>query len=414
MDGQQVISIEVPVVIHGTLRYILAAGIVSAAFSDVMQQYVPEGTIGSIIDGNGVLIARRPQADQLIGTKTIPEVFRHIGEPAAFWIQAQSRSDVPTYSSILRSETSGWTVNLAMPRESIDGPLWKAMLLFFGLALVALLVGLLLAHLISARFLTAFGVLQDHVRFLGSRQASAPVHGPIAEINAMDETLYGIAKHLNKIMRRQEVLLGEINHRVKNTLATVNAIAYLTHTSAMTIPEFVHSFQQRVFALARAYDLLTQSDWLGADLYALVETTLAPYSGSNSIRIDGPNINLRPKFALAMAAAVQELTTNAAKYGSLSQPNGALDVHWASDGQAIRFEWIESGGPPVTTPSRRGFGTKLIQDLLANDTGWSVDLKYVHSGLQCRITMNDQASAAASPGFAEASTRQVATAEQSW
>jgi two-component sensor histidine kinase len=174
---------------------------------------------------------------------------------------------------------------------------------------------------------------------------------------------------------------------VKNTLATINAIARLTRTSSTSVPEFVEGFQQRVFALARAYDLLTRTDWAGADLGALVETTLAPYARSNRIRVGGPAVGLRPKFALAMAAAVQELTTNAAKYGSLSDARGALDVSWSGEGETVRFDWIESGGPPVAAPTRRGFGTKLIQDLLANDTGWSVSLDYAPGGLRCRIVM---------------------------
>ncbi len=94
-----------------------------------------------------------------------------------------------------------------------------------------------------------------------------------------------------------------------------------------------------------------------------------------------------------MAAALQELATNAIKYGSLSIPMGALDVHWTSEGQTIRLEWIESGGPAVSIPSRRGFGSKLIQELLAKDTGWEVDMRYCEKGLQCHITMYDGVSA---------------------
>jgi two-component sensor histidine kinase len=261
------------------------------------------------------------------------------------------------------------------------------LLLFGGMGVAALLLGLLLARLISARFLNAFAVLQDHVHSLGSRQATLPVRGPVAEINAMDETLYRVANHLNEIMHRQEVLLGEINHRVKNTLATINAIARLTRTSADNVPEFVERFQQRVFALARAYDLLTRTDWSGADLASLVETTVAPYTRSNRVRADGPKLMLRPKFALALAAALQELTTNAAKYGSLSEANGALKVHWQTEGRTVQLEWIESGGPPVRPPVRRGFGTKLVQELLAKDTGWKVDMRHLKTGLECRITM---------------------------
>jgi two-component sensor histidine kinase len=389
VDAQQVISVEVPVIIDGSVGYMLAAGIVAATFSDLTREYVPEGAIGSIIDKNGILVAREPPSNQLIGTKAIPELLPHIGEPYALWIKAQSRSGVPTYTSILRSALSGWTVDLAVPRDFVDGPLRRALLLFTAIGLGALLLGLLLARLVSKRFLRAFAVLQDHVRLLGSRQSTLPVRGPVTEINAMDETLYRVANHLNEIMHRQELLLGEINHRVKNTLATINAIARLTRKSAATVPDFVEAFQGRVFALSRAYDLLTNTDWAGADLCSLVETTVAPYKHSNSISTDGPKILVRPKFALAIAAALQELTTNAAKYGALSGANGALRVQWQSDGRMTRLEWIESGGPPVQPPVRRGFGTQLVQELLAKDTGWQVEVKYLPSGVECRIAMYD-------------------------
>ena len=150
----------------------------------------------------------------------------------------------------------------------------------------------------------------------------------------------------------------------------------------------MESFQERIFALARAYDLLTKSDWSGADLRSLVETTLAPYAHSHRIDIAGTSTVLRPKFALAMAAAVQELTTNAAKYGSLSEPNGSLKVHWhTGETGTMRFEWIESGGPEVRQPARKGFGTKLIQEMLAKDTGWQIEAKYAPAGFQCVIVI---------------------------
>jgi two-component sensor histidine kinase len=133
---------------------------------------------------------------------------------------------------------------------------------------------------ISDRFVRAFEVLQEHVQRLALRQPSAPEQGPIAEINAMDETLYLVGDQLAQVLHRQELLLAEINHRVKNTLATVNAIARLSRTSAANVPE--------IFALGRAYDLPTQSDWSGVDLYSLVQTTIAPYAQSRRITCRGP------------------------------------------------------------------------------------------------------------------------------
>ena len=391
VDGKYVISIEVPVQIAGK-RYVLTAGILAASFADLMQEYVPDDGIGSIIDRNGVLIARKPSPAgvELIGTKTIPEMLRHVGEPSALWVKAVSRSGRPTYTSLLRSSLSGWSVSLALPRETIDAPLRWTILFFSGLGLLVVAAGLLLARLVSLRFVRAFGVLQDHVQRLALRHPSPPENGPIAEINVMDQTLYQVANQLGEIMHRQEVLLAEINHRVKNTLATINAIVRLTRTSASSVPEFVESFQARLFALGRAYDLLTRTDWAGANLRVLVETTLAPYTRSNEIHIAGPDIVLRPKLALAMAAAIQELTTNAAKYGALSDPKGQLRVTWETGPAGhVHFRWAERNGPPAAPPTRRGFGTRLIQEVLAKDTGWTVEVEFRSSGLECTIVMHD-------------------------
>jgi two-component sensor histidine kinase len=391
VDGKLVISVEVPVQVGGQ-RYILAAGIVSTTFSDLMNEYVPDDAIGSIIDRNGVLIARKPLQGgrEVAGTKTIPEVLQHIGEPSASWIPATSRSGQPTYTSMLRSSLTGWSVNLALPREAIDAPVRWTILFFSGMGLLAVGAGLLLARLVSLRFVRAFAVLQDHAQRLALRRPSQPENGPIAEINVMDQTLYQVSNQLGEIMHRQEVLLAEINHRVKNTLATINAIVRLTRGSTASVPEFVENFQTRLFALGRAYDLLTRTDWSGANLRALIETTLAPYTRSNEIHVAGPDVVLRPKLALAMAAAIQELTTNAAKYGALSDPKGQLDVQWEADPAGhVHFSWVERNGPPAAAPTRSGFGTRLIQEVLAKDTGWTVEVDYAASGLQCRITMRD-------------------------
>jgi two-component sensor histidine kinase len=391
VDRRYVISVEVPVQIDGR-RYILAAGIVSATFSDLMEEYVPDDAIGSIVDRKGLLIARKPTpaGRDLIGTPTIPEMLRHVGEPSALWVKAISRSGQPTYTSLLRSSLSGWSVTLALQREAIDAPLRWTILFFAGMGLLVVAAGLLLARLVSLRFVRAFAVLQDHVQRLALRHPSLPENGPITEINVMDQTLYQVANQLGEIMHRQEVLLAEINHRVKNTLATINAIVRLTRTSAASVPEFVESFQTRLFALGRAYDLLTRTDWSGANLGALIDTTLAPYMRSNEIHVAGPNVVLRPKLALAMAAAIQELTTNAAKYGALSDPKGQLSVEWQTDAAGhVHFHWVERNGPPVAAPGRSGFGTRLIQDVLAKDTGWTVEVEYPANGLQCRIVMRD-------------------------
>jgi two-component sensor histidine kinase len=190
-------------------------------------------------------------------------------------------------------------------------------------------------------------------------------------------------------MTRQQILLDEINHRVRNTLATVQSVARLTLASSDTLQDYANAFERRLVALSAAYNLLTDNNWEGADLRAIVERTLAPFSQGGRTSTSGPAVALTPKFTLALAAAVQELSTNAAKYGALSTKAGCVDVSWSvQDDGRILFRWIERDGPPVTKPTRRGFGTKLIQDMLASDAGWTVTLDYLPTGLRCTMIIN--------------------------
>jgi two-component sensor histidine kinase len=389
VDGKPVISVEVPIFgASHQVKYILAAGIVSSTFADLMDQYVPSGAIGSIIDRNGVLIARRPTEAGLIGKKTIPAVLAHIGEPFVFWMKATSRTGVPTYSSLLRSPQTGWSVNLAVPREVIDGPLRQTVIIFFSAGIAAVILGLLLARAISQRFLRAFATLQDHVRRLASQDLVLPAQGPVSEINKMDDTLHLVGTTLLEAAQRQQVLLDEVNHRVKNTLATIQAIIRLSLPAASSLKSYASSLEQRILALSTAYNLLTQTDWQGADIESIVQKILSPFDLGGRAVLTGAHVTLRPKLALAFAAAVQELCTNASKYGALSVPAGRLDARWTiGESGIVNFTWVERDGPSVQKPTRRGFGTRFIQEVLAADANWDAVLDYAPAGLRCIITI---------------------------
>jgi two-component sensor histidine kinase len=137
-------------------------------------------------------------------------------------------------------------------------------------------------------------------------------------------------------------------------------------------------------ALSQAYNLLTENNWVGADIEAVVERTLAPFAGPDRLSLSGPPTMLAPKVALALSAAIQELSTNAAKYGAFSVPSGRLDVSWrVDDAGFLRLNWTEHGGPPVRTPTRRGFGTKMITGIFGAEAGWSVNLDFDPGGLRC-------------------------------
>ncbi|MBZ6075799.1 sensor histidine kinase [Microvirga puerhi] len=192
---------------------------------------------------------------------------------------------------------------------------------------------------------------------------------------------------------RQALLLHELNHRVKNTLATVQSIASLTRRSAEAgDPAVWDAFLGRLQGLANTNDLLTATNWNGAYLEDVLCNELEPYQDAlkRRIKLRGPRVSLQANAVLALGLAVHELATNAAKYGGLSRPDGRVLVTWAvtkgSSPRSLLVEWVETGGPPVVSPQRQGFGSKLIQRGLAQQLGGEIKLTFATSGVRCVIT----------------------------
>ncbi|PIK73088.1 histidine kinase, partial [Methylobacterium frigidaeris] len=190
----------------------------------------------------------------------------------------------------------------------------------------------------------------------------------------------------------QRLLTGELQHRVKNTLAMVQAIASQTLRGATDINEVREAFAARLISLGRAHDILTQASWTAAPIVEVIEGALSVHRQSepSRLRISGPNVLLAARAALALALALHELATNAAKYGALSNESGVVELRWhvVHEGDAPRFclTWSEHGGPPILIqPTRRGFGSRLIERSFAAEVGGEVKLTYAPTGLVCRL-----------------------------
>jgi two-component sensor histidine kinase len=228
----------------------------------------------------------------------------------------------------------------------------------------------------SWRWLSAWG----YVEFEGEGRDRKPV------------AITGASRDIHDLVNAdeaQKVLINELNHRVKNMLATVQSIAMQTQRS--TPAAFVETFEARLMALSRAHDLLTRRQWAGVCLHELLDQAFAPFFGAEDkpVRLAGPDLMLSARAGLALGMVMHELATNAAKYGALSIPGGHVDVSWSLDGDGdntrLSLLWRESGGPPVTKPSRRGFGSRLIEHSIGNDLGGEIELGYLPSGLHCRL-----------------------------
>src|SRR5262249_13011632 len=166
---------------------------------------------------------------------------------------------------------------------------------------------------------------------------------------------------------KQSLLLGELTHRVKNTLSVVQAIVKQSLHSNDVSTEVQNALVSRLHAIAKSHDLLVKGEWQGAELGALVRGQLEPYLGGQSprARLEGPRVILPTQIATPFVLLLHELATNAAKYGSLSTPNGEVKVKWGmiegDEGQRVRLVWTEKGGPLVTHPGKNGFGSFLIE-----------------------------------------------------
>lgn len=200
---------------------------------------------------------------------------------------------------------------------------------------------------------------------------------------------YGTTEDINErktAEERQRLLINELNHRVKNNLATVQAIAFQTLKGDIPLAEAKARFEARLMALSRAHNLLTEQVWGGASLERVVRDSTEHLGDQERFAVSGPPVWIAPRAALALALALHELGTNAAKYGALSRDGGRVAVGWhkTGDGKLV-LEWKERGGPPVAAPPRRGFGSRLIEQGLAGDLGGTAEIAFEPDGLRCTI-----------------------------
>jgi PAS domain S-box-containing protein len=193
---------------------------------------------------------------------------------------------------------------------------------------------------------------------------------------------------------RQKLLVNELNHRVKNTLVSVQSIASQTLRTTDTPEAFRDAFEGRIMALSHTHDLLTQQNWEGASLREIFDFELEAFAARDRIAFDyARDLQLSPKATVALGMAVHELATNALKYGALSIPDGSVRVVWASDpgeadgGPCLRLSWTEQGGPPVVAPTRRGFGARLLEKGLAGELSAQVSIAYDSLGLVCTMRL---------------------------
>jgi PAS domain S-box-containing protein len=195
-----------------------------------------------------------------------------------------------------------------------------------------------------------------------------------------------------RVEEQQRTLLAELDHRVKNALATVSAVVSHTQRESRSVADFVAALDGRIRSMATTHELLSSHRWQGVSLSEFVRRELAPYATCDNTEIDGPDILLKPEAGQALAMVLHELTTNAAKYGALSTKNGRVSIRWdrrlnGHPRPDLVFEWQEIGGPSVIGLGKSNYGTSTIRELIPYELGGTVDLAPALEGVQCRLVL---------------------------
>ena len=342
-----IVTVEVPVISDGEVLYDISFSPPIEIFQAIIEKQRPsqDWTI-SIFDADGVNFARVPNPQDTIGKRASPSLHAELFRKPEATFPTVSLEGVPLITSIARSSLTGWTVAAGISESSMVRPLWRNLAITSVIGGILLLVGL------------AFAV----------RMATTIARG---------EMLH-------------DLLIDELNHRVKNTLAILQSIATQTFRSASRAER--EKFEGRLGALAEAHNLLSTEKWQGSELQEVIARVLQPYLLSNPerVRMFGPRVPLSPRLAVVLSMIVHEIATNAAKYGALSNDSGTVTLDWEildeGTGRKLRLIWTEAGGPPVVAPVQRGFGSRLIERSARDQLGGEATVDFLPRGVVCTLT----------------------------
>ncbi len=337
-----IVTVEVPVLRDGEVLYDISFSPPISIFQALLEKQRPsEDWTISIFDGAGVNFARVPNPQEMVGKRASPLLYAALFRSEEATLPTVSLEGVPLITTFARSSITGWTVAAGIAERSLVGPLWRNLAITSVIGTLLLLTGL------------AFAV----------RMATTIARG---------ETL-------------QNLLVEELNHRVKNTLAILQAIAVQTFRGASKDER--EKFEGRLGALAEAHNLLSKEKWRGSELKDVIARVLQPYLLNNPerLRMSGPDVPLPPRIAVVLSMIVHEIATNAAKYGALSNDTGTVRLDWEILREAavpkIRLIWAEAGGPPVTAPVQRGFGSRLIERSARDQLGGEATVDFLPRGV---------------------------------
>lgn len=382
-----------PVALHDGDRLLVAGIDLEWLGARLRERNLARGSALAIVGHDGVIIAREPDPHKFVGNPLSDPFRRLLAEPVGGTVRATSADGVRRIVGYQPPAATGigLYVGAGLPADAAFAPLAASTVWSVGFALAGSVAACVLAWIIGDR------LFRRPIRRIlatieswraGHQDARTRLVADGSEMAALgaaiDEYMDGIAAS----EEHRQLLLREMNHRIKNLMANVQAVANQTFRDGAG-PDALRAFGQRLAAMAAAHDLLVSGNGQSADLEATIGAALEPFGlGRNAgITLAGPPLRLGAKTALALAMSLHELGTNAAKYGALSRPGGSVSVRWAvgpveGGGTRLRVSWIESGGPTVTEPEHRGFGTRLIHAAFASELDARTELRFMPSGVQ--------------------------------
>jgi two-component sensor histidine kinase len=389
------ISIDMPVIVDGQL-YDLAYQQRPAAFSSIFaSQSIPHSWTASIVDRNARLVSRSRDADRFLGRSASQDMRDAMARGSEGVVLSHTLDGTATLSAFSRSAASGWSFIVGVPRTELSRANWSSVGWLTAASVLLLVIGVGVAVVVARDISAAVRGLGADAKAMAAGEEITLVPDRYLEIAEVRAALHDAAEQLRareaeeqRAHQRQQLMINELNHRVKNTLFTVQSLARQSLGRPADTPG-LQAFNERIMALARAHDLLTQSVWEGADLKEILEETLEPYLDRTVLA--GPSVALTPNAALALSMVFHELGTNAVKYGALSVPEGSVTVVWHVDPGAMHrltLHWEERGGPTVSPPARQGFGSRLIAASLKSDLAGEARLDYRPGGLVCVLTLS--------------------------
>lgn len=393
------VLVDVPVTIKGEARYVLNIALTPERIRRILaSSNLPPDWIVAVVDGNNRIIARSRDHERLLGVDTQRSSPAPADAGATLW-QGLNAEGVPVLAASERSRLSAWRVTAFVPLTVLDAPLTRSLLAVAGLGGLGLALSLVLALLYGHGLAKGLRDLSLSAEALGRGEQIPATATSVQEVNQISRAMAQASVDLHEkalaqetAARRQELLIHELNHRVKNTLATVQSLAWQVVRPGVPPRTAQERFQERLLALSRTHNLLNETLWEGASLQTILEAEFQPFMAETPrIRLSGPDVYLPATHTVVFGMALHELTTNAVKYGALSAATGRVQVDWRMEEHGrdatLILDWCEMGGPPVQAQPRPGFGSRLLRQTITQELGGELSMRFEPEGVCCQIVV---------------------------